>query len=73
MRLVVDDPATARLLSGAGDPLRTLLPPTGYSFSHAEPPLILVCRGEAPVDGWWDWRFAVDPATGELERIGPAY
>lgn len=73
MKLIVDGAGEARIVSAAGDTLRTLTPPPGCSFSYADTLSTLVCRGEAAVDGWWDWRFSVDLETGAMERIGPAY
>jgi hypothetical protein len=57
--------------SGGGS---TFIPaPAGYSLSHFAEGNSVVGRGEAPVDGWWDWHFEVDAEAGRLRRIGPAY
>jgi hypothetical protein len=47
--------------------------PTGYTLSHFAGGTIVVGRGEAPVDGWWDWHFEVDTEARLLRRLGPAY
>lgn len=51
-------------------------PPEGYSFSYvaegAGAPLV-VCTGDQPYDGWWDWHFAWDEDAQALRRAGPAY
>lgn len=73
MRLVVDGERCVRIVAESGETRRALEPPPGYAFSYADGPATLVCRGEAPVDGFWDWRFSVDEESGALERLGPAY
>jgi hypothetical protein len=47
--------------------------PAGYTLSHFGEGTIVVGRGEAPVDGWWDWHFEVDAEARLLRRLGPAY
>jgi len=72
VRIVVDGAASARLVADDGHTL-PLTPPARYAFAYADGAATIVCSGEAPVDGFWDWRFSVDPRTGALERLGPAY
>lgn len=51
-------------------------PPPGYRLSHlvATPDrLLVVAQGEAAVDGWHDWHFAIDARAATLARAGPAY
>ncbi|MEO7779458.1 MAG: hypothetical protein ABIY63_18180 [Fibrobacteria bacterium] len=52
-------------------------PPRGYRFSHLtlhpKAQIAVVCGGEEEVDGWYDWHFSIQPETGELKRIYPAY
>jgi len=50
---------------------RFLLAPPGYTLSHFGEGATVVARGEQPVDGWWDWIFAVEEDA--LRRVGPAY
>jgi hypothetical protein len=58
----------------APDGARAFIPaPPGYKLSHFAEGNCVVGRGEAPVDGWWDWHFEVDAETGALRRLGPAY
>jgi hypothetical protein len=47
--------------------------PEGFSLSHFSEDAILVGRGAAPIDGWWDWHFEADVEAGLLRRLGPAY
>jgi hypothetical protein len=59
-----------------GAPAGAIDPPPGYRLSHLiETPdrLLVVGQGEAAVDGWHDWHFAIDAATMTLSRVGPAY
>jgi hypothetical protein len=50
---------------------RFLPAPAGYTLSHFGEGATVVARGEQPVDGWWDWIFAVE--GNALRRVGPAY
>jgi hypothetical protein len=59
-----------------GAPAGAIGPPPGYKLSHlVETPdrLLVVGQGEAAVDGWHDWHFAIDVRTMTLSRGGPAY
>jgi len=75
------DPATGATLTLAPEGLTMLrrdgrqsfIPaPDGFSLSHFEGAAV-VGRGEAAIDGWWDWHFEVDAEAGRLRRLGPAY
>lgn len=51
-------------------------PPEGYSFSHVaegEGGALVVCTGNQPSEGWWDWHFAWDEEAQALRRAAPAY
>jgi hypothetical protein len=64
------------LFDPAGAPAGAIEPPPGYTLSHLiETPdrLLVVGQGEAAVDGWPDWHFAIDARNGTLSRAGPAY
>lgn len=64
------------LFAADGAPAGAIEAPPGYRLSHlVEAPdrLLVVGQGEAPVDGWHDWHFAIDTATMTLSRAGPAY
>ena len=76
------DPRTGAMLELAPEGLQILradgsrffIPaPAGYSLSHFAEGATIVGRGEAPVDGWWDWHFEPDLEAGLLRRLGPAY
>ncbi len=76
------DPRTGSTLILAPDGLTVVRPdggrdflpaPDGYSLSHFGEGIVLVGRGEAPFDGWWDWHFEADLETGTFRRLGPAY
>lgn len=74
MKLLLDGAHRLRIVSDAGETLHALSPPPGYGFSHLiEGQAAVVCRGDVPREGWRDWRFDVDPASGGLVRSGPAY
>ncbi len=47
--------------------------PHGYSLSHFGEGVTVIGRGEAAVDGWWDWHFTPDLEANCLRRLGPAY
>lgn len=47
--------------------------PPGYSLSHFGEGLAVIARGEAPLEGWWDWHFEPDLEARQLRRLGPAY
>ena len=62
------------ILSRGGQRLGTITAPDGYAISHfVDGGPAVVCQGEAPHEGWWDWHFTVDPRGGEMRRTGPAY
>ncbi|HEV2817493.1 MAG TPA: hypothetical protein VGW40_09780 [Allosphingosinicella sp.] len=64
------------LFAPDGAPAATIDPPPGYRLSHlVEAPdrLLVVGQGDAAVDGWHDWHFAIDAAKAALVRAGPAY
>jgi hypothetical protein len=64
------------LFGPGGAPAGAIEPPPGYRFSHlVETPerLLVVGQGEAAVDGWHDWHFAIDARSATLSRAGPAY
>lgn len=80
-------PLVVVLLAPAAGPKRLLLlgtdgrlrvrvaAPAGYGFYYLEPladGVSVVCCTDVAVDGWHDWRFAISPGSGELERIGPS-
>jgi hypothetical protein len=76
------DPRTGSVLTLAPDGLTLVrsdgrsarIPaPEGYSLSHFGDGILVVGRGEAPVDGWRDWHFEPDLEAGLLRRRGPAY
>lgn len=59
-----------------GAPAGEIGPPPGYRLSHlVETPdrLLVVGQGDAPVEGWHDWHFAIDARRRALVRAGPAY
>lgn len=59
-----------------GAPAGAIEAPPGYRLSHlVETPdrLLVVGQGEAPVDGWHDWHFAIDVRSATLTRTSPAY
>jgi hypothetical protein len=67
-------PRRLLLLGPEGD-ARALDPPAGLAFYYLEPlpdRVTVVCTGDVPIDGWQDWRYAIVPGRGELERIGPS-
>jgi hypothetical protein len=69
--LVLSPDGLTILRTGGG---RDFLPaPDGYSLSHFSEGITVVGRGEAPLDGWWDWHFEPDLETGRFRRVGPAY
>jgi len=64
------------LFDADGAPAGAIAPPPGYRLSHlVETPdrLLVVGQGEAAVDGWHDWHFAIDARGFTLSRAGPAY
>jgi hypothetical protein len=64
------------LFDADGAPAGAIEAPPGYRLSHlVETPdrLLVVGQGEAPVDGWHDWHFAIDARGATLSRAGPAY
>lgn len=64
------------LFDSDGAPAGAIDPPPGYRLSHlVETPdrLLVVGQGEAAVDGWHDWHFAIDVRGATLRRAGPAY
>lgn len=64
------------LFAADGTPAGTIAPPPGYRLSHlVETPerLLVVGQGEAAVEGWPDWHFAIDAAALRLVRAVPAY
>ena len=64
------------LFDADGAPAGAIEAPPGYRLSHlVETPdrLLVVGQGEAPVDGWQDWHFAIDVRSATLTRAGPAY
>ena len=65
-------PEGLTVLRDDGEP--TFIPaPSGYSLSHFGEGITVVARGEAPIQGWWDWHFEPDVEHRKLRRIGPAY
>lgn len=63
-----------RGLAVIGDGTTRIIPaPPGYSLSHFAEGMTVVARGEAPLEGWWDWHFEPDLEQGQLRRLGPAY
>ena len=59
-----------------GAPAGAIAPPPGYRLSHlveTADRLLVVGQGEAAIDGWHDWHFAIDARAGALSRAGPAY
>ena len=50
-----------------------LLAPPGYTLSHFGEGILVVGRGDALRDGWWDWYFEPDFESGTWRRTGPAY
>jgi hypothetical protein len=76
------DPRTGSVLSLSPEGLNVVRPdgarafiaaPLGYSLSYFEQGIVVVGRGEAPHDGWWDWHFEPDLEAGTFRRLGPAY
>jgi len=64
------------LYDADGEPAGAIAPPPGYRLSHlveTADRLLVVGQGEAAVDGWHDWHFAVDARGFTLSRAGPAY
>jgi len=64
------------LFDPGGAPAGAIEAPPGYTLSHlVETPdrLLVVGQGEAAVDGWHDWHFAIDARDAALTRAGPAY
>jgi hypothetical protein len=64
------------LFDADGAPAGAIAAPPGYRLSHlVETPerLLVVGQGEAPVDGWHDWHFAIDVRSATLTRASPAY
>lgn len=61
------------LLDEAGREGGRIATPDGISLSHFGGDGVVVGQGEAPSEGWWDWRFEADWQAGVLRRVGPAY
>lgn len=61
----------------SGRQLFCVTPPDGTQFSyltsHPQSPMAVVCTARHQIDGWNDWHYAVDPDTGQLTRLSPAY
>lgn len=65
-----------RLLDAAGAEAGAIEAPPGYRLSHLVETagrLLVVGQGEAAVEGWHDWHFAIDAQALCLVRAGPAY
>jgi hypothetical protein len=71
-------PDTLSAYDYTGQLLFRVPPPEGFAFSyltgHCEVPIAVVAGStDGQIDGWYDWHFSVDPQTGKLSRISPAY
>jgi hypothetical protein len=70
---IVLTPGALILLDEAGRKCGRIAAADGVSLSHFGEDGIVVGQGEAPRDGWWDWRFEADWQAGVLRSVGPAY
>ncbi|QDV16052.1 hypothetical protein Pan153_06730 [Gimesia panareensis] len=71
-------PDTLSAYDYTGQMLFRVPPPEGFAFSyltdHCQVPIAVVAGStDGQIDGWYDWHFSVNPQTGKLSRISPAY
>lgn len=51
-------------------------PPREFIFSylalHPEAGITVVCSSNQKIEGWYDWHYAINPETGNLQKWCPA-